>query len=1723
MAFGAETETRYVSDYAGLRAAISEYNENTGANFKIVLQNAITLAGDLPEITGNASLVGKDSGSLTIEGSGHAINGAGQYRGFYIDGEKAGVTVTVSDVTFANCHAKGGDGGKGTSGGGGGMGAGAAIYAYSGNVVLSDVTAANNAAVGGKGGGVLYGSQSYGGGGGLGGDGGSGKLLETGAASGGGIFTDGANSTPGSLAGDGGVTSASDLNSYAHTISGTTTPVGGTSLAGGGGGASTAYGGGGGFGGGGGAGGTLGGIGGFGGGGAGGSSATTAGGGGFGGGDGGYVQGANSSQFSNTPGGGTGGGGAALGGAIFVGSAAKVTIAVSDSGTSEVYGGSLAAGQGGGGTAKNGEAIGKGMFLLNDLTIQVADGGKYVVSDSIGGYAGSKNVTPDANGNYENTSGIIKTGEGMLVLNAGDSSYTGDTTVKGGSLVANTTGAISAYSSLNVEGGSVELNADQSVRNLNGTNAAIIDLNGKSLTVTGDGSDGIYEGKFEGNGTLVKKGSSVLALTGDSRGANFNTVLNGGTVQVQNDGAFGDGTIFYNRSNANDQTSALDFADGTTLANDIVLNGNSNPLILSGGSADLSGQIVTKVGSNGDIVLRLEDGKTIRFLNTGVTTDGEGNIVETGVNKIGNVIIENGDLVVDVKSLADADGRYWYSSIGNANIINNNQTKLSFILDTDDPNAGLRFSNNIISNSGWLTVAPVTLKDTTDQVQNIFAEGNTSGAGGFRLDVGAGATYNVLGSYRAAYTDVNSGILNMGNVKDSAAYVGGLTSSGSGAVDVGNKDLVVNFNNDNLAYNGKIVGAGQGADVYKIGSGAWTLNLTNDSKVNLVNVTEGVLSLGANHFDSGMYPSNDFTVALGPKGAFQHSTTSGEKLVLNNFNAALGGGIIIGDNDELVLSNKNTSTLIAANLNGSGLLSLENVVDTNGVVTPWTFSGNNSNWSGTISAVKPFAHVVLASANAGSADSAVNFGSYGTLGVTESTSLGLFEFDDNATVNVSPNRTLTLGSLKSDPLWLDHSVFTINGGGTLALKDKAATGYYGATTVKGGSTLALLGDNTADPAVRRALTLTEGGTLAMDYRGVTSTDPLNSYWGSDINVDGNGGITVLGNASNGPVLMNETIGFVGSAPGTLTFKTTNAAVQLDSTIDGSGSLVKMGNGSLTLNGAGAFTMANVREGVLQLGASSALYNEQLAHANLAVNGGAVTGWANKFGSVNLNSGLFKLNNAETIRLTDSGNVFSMNGGTLYVNVVDKTNHTNFKADDSGATAQMNGGKIYVDTDTHGANLNIGDTLTILEVDPGNLTARPTNFTIYDDYAGMRFVVDPNELSNGYFNLLLKKNAFSDYAQTPNQRSVARYLDQWQDGPAWDASHNDMFAALENAVEGDPRFLDQMSGELRFSAMNAQIQSRNLMRQNLTRVVLPSPTFTGCRGVTSCYSAIRGQGYEYSQDNSGLAGWASMFGASGDASAYRGTSGYDYQLLGGMFGVELGSTATNQFGFYYSYNNTALDAAYMGSVDVRDNVFGLYLRVSDDWGYTFATGSLGVADYDVDRMLAVGRHYYDGSTDGWSGSAYLERGFNFCLPVSTLQPYGGLQYTHLTMDGFTENGTYNAFALTTSDTEYNSLQGVLGVRWLKSVPLARGMFDFNAYVNWTHEFLDASVEGDLTMVGGPNNTFRIVGNGAGRDWIYAGVGGDWILSQNFDVFGGADIQTNDYTTYVNGSTGFRVKW
>ena len=1732
--FGAET--RYVSDFNELRAAISEFNANTGEDFQIILKNNVPLQGILPAITGNPNLVGADSGSLEIIGNGYAIDGGNAYRGLYVDALEAGGTITVSDLVFANCRAKGGVGGSGAAGAGGGMGAGAALYALSGDVVLKDVTAANNSAKGGDGGSVMQESASYAGGGGLGGNGGNGVVYETGAADGGGIFTNGANSTPSRVAGDGGATSETEPSSFAHYVD-KTTPVGGDSLVGGGGGGSTALGGDGGFAGGGGAGGLVGGDGGFGGGGGGGSDKFTAGLGGFGAGNGGYVETVTSEQFSDTQGGGTGGGGAALGAAIFVGEDASVTIAVSEEGFSEIYGGSLTAGLGGGGTAQDGEAIGKGIFLLNDLTIEVAEGGEYHVSDSIGGVAGSANAVADADGNYENMSGVVKTGEGTLYLHATDSSYAGDTTIKGGKLV----GAISAKSALNIENGALELSGDQSVKSLNGGAGSQIELNGSTLAVTGD-DDATYAGVVTGDGLLLKKGTGTLTLSGDSRlegseGA-YNTEIQNGTIRVENDGAFGYGKVFYTRTDQNDQTPGIEFGSNVDIANDVVLSGNSVPLILSGTSATLSGQVAAKNSNANSIDLRLNSGSTLTVANTGVTKDSEGVATVGNPNNVNAYTLTSGNLAAKVASFSeksgDEDVRYWYSSIGNATITSKSDNTLSFFLDTDDLDEGLKFANNLIIESGDLTIGQTLIDEDVTQVNKITYAGDTSGAGTLVIDIGDGATMHATGSWGHAETVIKSGSLDVSESVGPDVSLGKLSAEGSSVINVGTKNVVVDFDDSSAVFDGSILADDDGTTFYKYGTGEYTLNLAGDSNVKSIQIVEGTLSLGENHLEGGLYPSNDFEMELWSAGRFLLSTTDGATLVLNNFIASTPGGVLeIGENDELVLTDQNTSTDIAANLVGSGWMFLNNVTDDDGNAAPWVLRGANSDWSGVVALFDNNAQLTLASKNAGSADSTINFGALGTLNVNESTTVGTLNFDNNLGVNVASGKTLALNNLTSSSMWLDDSVLTIDGGGTVALGDGAGRAYYGETLVTNGSTLALTGDATADSeygGYRRPTTLTKGGTILMDYTGQGPDGTWTSLWGSDINVDGSGVISVKDSLKHNPdsstffagtVNMDETITFLNENGNQLTFNVDNdyATVQLRSLIDGSGDLVKTGAGTLILDGTGDFGSATVRSGVLQLGTDEASTNDQLGYADVTISGGVLAGWTDSLGSVNLQSGVLNMLKTGTVLLNDSESALTMDGGTVYVNVLDADNYTNFQTADDNATIELNGGAFYVDTSSIGSELASGSSMTILSTGEGKLIADKSKILIYDDVSGKRFVVDPDALDAGQLKFLLKDSRFADAATSANEKSVGEYLDGWLDSGNIDPDTNDLLNELETVVASDPSALNQLTGELRFSTFKAQVHAHNFIRQTLTQNILPDST----NGVT--LSAIRGQSYDDATD--GLTGWATALGAFGEAENHLGTSGYDFNLLGGMVGLEVGGTATNQFGFFFVYDNLQLDAkSAIGKVKLNEEQFGTYLRFSDAYGYTFATGTIGISDYDVSRAISLPNYTplrYKGAADGWSGSAYLERGFTFTLAGSDLQPYGGLQYTHLHADKFSEAGALNTLGVKGPEVDYNSLEGILGVRWLKSTLVGTSQFDFNAYGNWTHEFLDEAPDGYVALAGRSDGSFRVIGNGVGRDWIYAGLGGKLHVNDCFSVFGGADVQVNKYTTYVNGHAGLSYMW
>ncbi|WP_284947090.1 Hint domain-containing protein [Acidisoma cladoniae] len=452
------TEVFVAATQAELQSDIDSADQGApaGTSIEIDLGADITLNHDLDAIDLEAGE------SLTINGEGHVLDGAGMYRGIFA---YAGTT-TIENLGLNDMRAQGGAGGLG--GGGAGAGLGGGLFVASGaNVTLDGVSFKDDQAVGGQGGatttftdnGVTYGGTGGGGGGGLGGSGGPAEATagtyannfmgKTFAGAGGGVGVSAFGGSYNTAPGAGLIVGAGPAGAG---TAGTGSSAGGAN--GGGGGGAGAYSppnlrGGYGFGGGGGVGGTAGGNeqyvsgtgasgfrpaagnGGFGGGGGGGGGGGFGGGGGgdaggvagsgmgsgagwgAGNGDAGYgistgtaggFGGGGGAQFGYGPDGNAarinygGGGGLGAGGGIFVQQGGKLTI-----GAGSFSGGSVTGGQGAEG-AGSGQAFGSGIFGEGNDTINLAPaaGQTLTIGDAIADQEGSDNASSEETGGNGN-------------------------------------------------------------------------------------------------------------------------------------------------------------------------------------------------------------------------------------------------------------------------------------------------------------------------------------------------------------------------------------------------------------------------------------------------------------------------------------------------------------------------------------------------------------------------------------------------------------------------------------------------------------------------------------------------------------------------------------------------------------------------------------------------------------------------------------------------------------------------------------------------------------------------------------------------------------------------------------------------------------------------------------------------------------------------------------------------------------------------------------------------------------------------------------------------------------------------------------------------------------------------------------------------------------------------------------------------------------------------
>ncbi|MEI8352622.1 MAG: autotransporter-associated beta strand repeat-containing protein, partial [bacterium] len=126
---------------------------------------------------------------------------------------------------------------------------------------------------------------------------------------------------------------------------------------------------------------------------------------------------------------------------------------------------------------------------------------------------------------------LIKTGAGTLVL-SGINTYTGTTTINGGTLQNGAAGVIANSSAVTVASGATWnlYNFAENVGSIAG--AGNIVQGTAALTAGGDNSSTTFSGIISGTGTLTKTGSGTLTLSGANTKSGINTVSGTGTLLI---------------------------------------------------------------------------------------------------------------------------------------------------------------------------------------------------------------------------------------------------------------------------------------------------------------------------------------------------------------------------------------------------------------------------------------------------------------------------------------------------------------------------------------------------------------------------------------------------------------------------------------------------------------------------------------------------------------------------------------------------------------------------------------------------------------------------------------------------------------------------------------------------------------------------------------------------------------------------------------------------------------------------------------------------------------------------------------------------------------------------------------------------------------------------------------------------------------------------------------
>ncbi|EGB9336667.1 autotransporter outer membrane beta-barrel domain-containing protein [Salmonella enterica] len=722
---------------------------------------------------------------------------------------------------------------------------------------------------------------------------------------------------------------------------------------------------------------------------------------------------------------------------------------------------------------------------------------------------------------------LIKQGAGTLILNA-ENTYTGGTTISGGTLVATNVDAL----------GSGDVTDD-----------ATLELN----------TGGTFDNAISGSGQVVKSGDDVLTLSG-ANSYSGGTLISDGTLVASNVESLGTGDVTNN--------ATLELNTGGTFDNAISGSGKveksgDDALTLSGVNTYTGGTLIsggTLIASNvealgtGDVT----DNATLE-LNTGGTFDnaisGSGQVVKSGDKMLtlsGANSYSGGTLISDGTLVASN-----VESLGTGDVTNNATLEL---------NTGGDFTNNI-SGSGQV------VKSGDDA---LALSGANSYTGGTLISSGTLVATNVDALGSGDVTDNATLELNTGGTFDNAI-------SGSGQV-VKSGDKTLTLSGSNTYTGGTLISDGTlvASNVEALGTGDVTDNATLELNTSgtfdnvisgsgqVVKSGDDALTLsGSNTYRGGTTISGGTLVATSVEALGTGDVTDNATLALNT-----GGDFInnIGGTGRVEKSGDQTLTLSGANtytggtLISSGTLVANdvNALGTGDVTDDATLELNTGGdfdnaISGSGQVVKSGDETLtLSGSNTYTGGTLI---SGGTLVASNVEALGSGDVTNDATLELNTGGTF-------DNAISGSGQVVKSGDETLTLS--GANSYTGGTLISSGTLVAndvnALG--TGDVTDNAVLELNTGGDFDNAISGsgqvVKSGDETLTLSGANSYTGG----TLI----SGGTLVATSVEALGSGD-----VTDNAVLELntggtfDNAISGSGQVVKSGDKTLTLSGANSYT------------------------------------------------------------------------------------------------------------------------------------------------------------------------------------------------------------------------------------------------------------------------------------------------------------------------------------------------------------------------------------------------------------------------------------------------------------------------------------------------------------------------------------------------------------------------